>query len=251
VTVRAIAFDLFDTLVDLHMDRLPIVEIGGRRVPSTLGALHEAMLEFREISLEDFAAQLRASDRELHGSHFAQGLELPTLHRFEVFCGRIGINSPELPQTLTETHMGKLREQVRILPHHRDVFAALRGRLPLAVISNFSHAPLAHRVLEEAGLIEDLDPLVISEQARYRKPRPEIFQAAADRLGLAAHEIAHVGDNLDADVRGAGELGMRTVWITRRVPDPEAALEAYEGPQPDVVIEDLAQLPAWLEGDRA
>jgi FMN phosphatase YigB (HAD superfamily) len=56
-----------------------------------------------------------------------------------------------------------------------------------------------------------------------------------------------VGDDLVADVRGASELGMRTVWITRRKPDPEALLSAHAGPPPTHRIADLDELPAWLE----
>ena len=43
-------------------------------------------------------------------------------------------------------------------------------------------------------------------------------------------ELLHVGDNLVADIEGAATLGMRTVWLTRKVKDPDAALAAYEGP---------------------
>jgi FMN phosphatase YigB (HAD superfamily) len=34
-------------------------------------------------------------------------------------------------------------------------------------------------------------------------------------LGLAAHEVLHVGDSLTADVAGARAAGIRTAWINR------------------------------------
>jgi FMN phosphatase YigB (HAD superfamily) len=49
-----------------------------------------------------------------------------------------------------------------------------------------------------------------------------------------------VGDNLAADVAGAAALGIRTVWITRRVADPAAALAKHTGARPDHQIADLA-----------
>ncbi len=248
MTVQAICFDLFDTLVDLHMDRLPVVEIAGRRVPSTLGALHEALEAFERLPFDEFVSELRASDKALYRSHHGEGLELPTLRRFEAFCARIGVGDPAAPALLTETHMGRLREQVRILPHHRDVLGGLRERYRLAVVSNFSHTPLALQVLDEAGLRGDLDPIVISEDVGIRKPRPEIFQAALDALDLPAAQVVHVGDNLGADIEGAAALGMRTVWLTRRVPDPADALDAHPGKPPDGVIADLRELADWLHG---
>ena len=66
------------------------------------------------------------------------------------------------------------------------------------------------------------------------------------RLGVAPEQALHVGDSLRADVVGAAGLGMRTAWLTRRVKDPRAALEAYTGPAPDFTIRDLAELPGLL-----
>lgn len=247
MALRAILFDLFDTLVDLYMDRLPAVEIGGRRVPSTLGALHRSVRAWSDAPLEQFAGALRASDAELHRRHWAIGRELPTLLRFEAFCRSFGISAPEAPEVLTRTHMGELRGQMRILPHHAPLLERLRADWSLGLVSNFSHSPTALEVLRDAGLHAHLDPIVISDEVGIRKPRPEIFRAALERLGLEPGEVVHVGDDLAADVSGAAELGMRTVWLTRRRPDADALLAAHAGPKPSRRIADLAELPAWLE----
>jgi putative hydrolase of the HAD superfamily len=52
---------------------------------------------------------------------------------------------------------------------------------------------------------------VFSSEIGVRKPRPEIFHAALQRLGVAAEDALFVGDRLGADVRGARAVGMRTV----------------------------------------
>ena len=97
-------------------------------------------------------------------------------------------------------------------------------------------------MIEEAGLRPSLGTVAISDAVGFRKPRPEIFQAALDALGVDAEDAVHVGDDLRADVGGAAPLGIRTVWITRRVRDPEAKLREWEGPPPDWTIADLAEL---------
>jgi 2-haloalkanoic acid dehalogenase type II len=247
VALRAILFDLFDTLVDLHMDRLPAVEIAGRRFPSTLGALHRTASAWTDASLEQFAAGLRASDARLHEQHWAVGRELPTLLRFEVFCRGFGIAAAEAPELLTRTHMDGLRAQMRALPHHARVLERLRARYALGLVSNFSHSPTALGALREAGLESQLDAIAISDQVGIRKPRPEIFEHALAQLGLEPGEVVHVGDDLVADVDGAAELGMRSVWITRRRPEADALLAAHPGARPTHRIADLAELPDWLE----
>ena len=96
-----------------------------------------------------------------------------------------------------------------------------------------------------------LDALVISDAVGIRKPRSEIFEAVLAELGVAPEETLHVGDSLRADVAGARALGIHTVWITRRVPDLERALGEHEGPPPDHVIADLAEIEALLDGPLA
>ena len=245
--IRAVSLDLFDTLVDMHMDRLPRVEIAGRLTPSTYGLLHAASVQWHGLEFERFAAELGALDRELRASYFAEDRELPTLERFLAFGRRLGAGGSEMAQALTLTHMGAVREHVTHVAHHPELLARLRGRVRLAVCSNFSHSQTARFVLERARLLAHFDPVVISEDVGIRKPRAEIFEAVLAGLGLAPGEVLHVGDSLSADVAGAAARGMRTAWLTRRVPDPDAALREYTGPKPDRVIADLAELEPLLE----
>jgi putative hydrolase of the HAD superfamily len=134
------------------------------------------------------------------------------------------------------------------LPTHGEVLGALGRTLSLGLCSNFTHTETALAVLDDAGLRRHLHPdaLVVSDAFGYRKPRAEIFREVLARLGVGADEALHVGDSLRADVGGAAPLGLRTVWITRRVRNPEEALAKHEGPAPDFTIRDLAELPALV-----
>jgi len=248
VAIRAISFDLFDTLVDLLMEELPEFRVGDRTMRGTLTELHEVASAYCDLDLEAFVRALRASDRKLYQMTHQEGRELPTLRRFRDFVGTLGLTGDELPRKLTETHMRGIREVARYLPHHAQLLAELRAQLRLGICSNFSHTPTAIEVLDEAALTPHLDAIVISEQVGVRKPRPEIFQEMLDRLETRPEETLHVGDRLEADVRGAARLGLITVWITRRVRDPEAQLAQYDGPEPSHVIADLTELIPLLDG---
>ncbi len=246
--IRAVVFDLFDTLVDLSMEGLPKVRVRQHEFPSSLGALHEVVSEFVDMSLEDFADTVFALDSELRKSRYDQGRELPTLERFERLLPWLpgAERAPDLAERLTATHMAMLREQVSALDHHPEVMEALGGAARLAVCSNFSHSQTAFRVLEDARLRWHFDVVVVSDATGWRKPRPEIFRATLAALGVEPDETLHVGDNLKADVAGAAAVGMRTAWVTRRISDPDEALGAHEGPEPDLIIGDLAELPDAL-----
>jgi FMN phosphatase YigB (HAD superfamily) len=247
MTIRAVVFDLFDTLVDLSMNNLPRIEIGGRFVPSTAGALHEAVAAYSGVDLERFIAVLTEVDRGFRETRHARGLELPTLERFQVVVDRLGIDAPELPGILTETHMGMIRGQVRIPENHEQILSSLARRVRLGLCSNFSHSAMALGLLDECGFRTHFDALVISDVIGIRKPRAEIFEAVLAELGVAPKESLHVGDSLSADIGGAAPLGIRTVWITRRIADRDAALRAHEGPAPDYVIEELSEIEGLLD----
>lgn len=245
--IRAIVFDLFDTLVDLSLHDLPRVEIRGKSVPSTAGALHAAAASHAPIALEAFVDALGEVDREFRESRYAQGLELPTLERFEALVERLGVDAPALPRLLTDTHMGMIREKVSVPAHHGDVLSALRRRAKLGLCSNFSHSEMALALLDDSGLRAHLDSVIISDAVGIRKPRGEIFDAVLGELGVAPAEALHVGDSLRADVGGAAPLGIRSVWITRRIRDVDDALASHDGPPPDHVIADLSELDALLD----
>lgn len=246
-TVAAVIFDLFDTLVDLPMDALPRIEIGGRQIPSTAGALYETLRQRHDIPFERFVEALRGVDRTWRERAYREGRELPTIERFARVARALDLDDPELSTLLTRVHMQMLEGVARFLPHHPETLAALRRLARIGLCSNFSHTPTALSVLERAGLQSHLDAVVVSHDLGIRKPRPEIFTAALAALDVGADRAIHVGDNLDADVSGAAAVGLRTVWITRRVPDPTATLARHKGPAPTWIVNDLDEIQAILE----
>ena len=245
--VRAILFDLFDTLVDLHFSRLPTREIAGRTLPSTLGFQHDALIaRGHDVAFDRMLATMRETDGELKETHLDKGIELPTRLRFARLAERLGIDDPDLPEALTRAHMGKIQDVAETPAHHEGVLSALRARYRIGLCSNFSHTETALSILDEARLRPQFDALTVSEIVGIRKPRREIFESALAALGTTPAETVHVGDNLHADVRGASGLGMRTIWLHRRVRDKERALAEYDGPEPTWAVGDLSEIERLL-----
>lgn len=245
--IRAVVFDLFDTLVDLRAEDLPMEEHGGLRVPASSRQVHGLVAERHEVDLDAFQQAMLAGMRAFKESHLDNDREVTTFERMSDALARLGISEPALAERMTVTHMDILKSVVDVPQHHCDVLDALRQRVHLGLCSNFSHSETAHRVLDEAGFSERLDAIVVSDAFGLRKPRPEIFLEVISRLDVAPEETLHVGDSLRADVRGAARAGIRSVWITRRVREPEQRLREHEGHAPDHAIEDLSELLALVE----
>jgi FMN phosphatase YigB (HAD superfamily) len=85
----------------------------------------------------------------------------------------------------------------------------------LGVVSDtgFASGRAQDRLLEKDGARALFAATIYSMEVGHAKPRPEIFAAAVQRLGVAAHEILHVGDNERTDVRGALAAGFRAIRL--------------------------------------
>ncbi len=77
------------------------------------------------------------------------------------------------------------------------------------------------------------------------KPSPAYFAAALKALVAEPELTWMVGDDLEADIRGAQGFGMRTALVRTGKFRPEV-LEMSDV-VPDVVLSSVAQLPEWLE----
>jgi putative hydrolase of the HAD superfamily len=119
----------------------------------------------------------------------------------------------------------------------RETMEELRGRgLRMGLISNFE--AWLEGLLEDLGLIEFLEVVVISGRESYEKPHPMIYELALERGKVDAGRALHVGDSPISDYDGASEAGMRAVLLDRwgRFPD-------FRGER----LRDLRELPGLLD----
>jgi putative hydrolase of the HAD superfamily len=58
-----------------------------------------------------------------------------------------------------------------------------------------------------------------------RKPAPELYRKALDRLGLQAAEALYIGDGGSHELSGAEACGLRALRICHHPGDPEAHLQ--------------------------
>jgi HAD superfamily hydrolase (TIGR01509 family) len=124
-------------------------------------------------------------------------------------------------------------------PDAAGVLASLAGAgLPLALVSNVAlPGALYRRRLEEWGFAGFFRGLWFSHDAGSRKPAPDMLRAALDLLAVEPQRAVMVGDRRASDVAAGLAAGTRTVWLR----SPHA-----DGPEPDVTLDRLADLPAAL-----
>lgn len=242
MTYTAVFFDLFDTLVHFERDRLPEVEIEGKRVRSTAGHLHAVLsAHVPGITLERTYAALLASWQEAERRRAIDHREVPARERFAEFFHCLGLDPGEVPTgldvALIDAHRRQLAKAARFPDHHGPLLQRLAARHRLAVVSNFDYTPTALAILDAAGVRHLFTAIVVSDEVGWRKPRADIFHEAIRRTGTEPRRTLFVGDRADIDVVGAHGIGMDAAWIN---PDG-APLPAGLSP-PLYEIRDLAEL---------
>jgi putative hydrolase of the HAD superfamily len=121
--------------------------------------------------------------------------------------------------------------------------ARAAGWVPF-VVTNGIVAQL-ERKLRHTGLDREVAGWVISEGAGVRKPDPEIFRLAAARAGQPLAGAWMIGDCAEADIAGARNAGLRSVWLHRGRPWPLTEFQpaATAGTFPRAVSIVLSQSP--------
>ena len=107
----------------------------------------------------------------------------------------------------------------RAYPEVLPTLRRLKERgLRTAVVSNFDSRLLS--ILTDLGITPWVDAVVFSTGCGVAKPDPRIFRRALETLGSAPRTSLHVGDNLDADHRGAIGAGMAALHLERKGSKP-------------------------------
>jgi len=123
-------------------------------------------------------------------------------------------------------------------PETRESLASLRTRCRIALLSNADEDYLRPN-LKLLGV--EFEQVLSSEEARCYKPNPGLFLEMLRRLGVTPEECLYVGDRQLEDVKGAGGVGMGTVWLNR-----SGAPLNPELPSPKHQIDSLSALPGLL-----
>jgi putative hydrolase of the HAD superfamily len=103
----------------------------------------------------------------------------------------------------------------KLFPDTRKALERIRSSgMRMAMLSNASDEENVRRMLAGHELQSYFDPVVISAAIGIRKPDARAFQPILAAWDMPAPDVVMVGDQLGADILGAKNLGMRTIWLT-------------------------------------
>jgi putative hydrolase of the HAD superfamily len=235
--VKAIAFDVNGTLVEINTD-----DHFEQIFRSAAHFLSYQGIDIRRHELHElYFLRLKQQQRtspEKHPEFDAVGIWAGIIDdRATDFTRSLPAEKlAQLPLFLAEMYRGISRYKLRLYPGVRETLDALRGRFPMALITDAQSA-WARAELNKVGLLDYFDPIVVSGDYGYRKPDKRLFLLAIEAMGVAAEQTLYVGNDMHRDIYGAREAGMQTVMFNSDQGEKE-----YAGTVPDHWMNDYREL---------
>lgn len=131
-------------------------------------------------------------------------------------------------------------------PGMKEALVALRKTHKLVVITNgpvFSQ----HPKLAATAMQEYVDHIIVGGEEPEEKPALSIFEKALRLAGCKAEEAIHMGDSLAADIVGANNAGIKSVWVDTQKPSDHQKLSDIK---PDFIVKNPVELQnivtAWV-----
>ena len=218
-TIKAISFDLWDTLV---IDDSDEAKRAGRGLRSKFDErrhlLWEALNAAAPIDLEAVHRAYNVGDAAFNKVWKEQHITWPIAERLRVILNGLGRELPE--DSFNAVVRAHEEMEVEIppdaMPGAAPVLERLAKRYKLCVVSDAIVSPgsCLRRLLEDHGLAKFFSGFAFSDEVGHSKPHRSMFESVAGQLGVEIGEMLHVGDRDHNDVKGPQRLGMKAILFT-------------------------------------
>lgn len=239
----AILFDLGSTLIYYDGDWT------GSRAESNTRLLDSLLANGLRLNRRAFLAKWESRLNAYQNEREEDLIEHSAMYVLQSVLSDLGC--PPLPETTLREVLAEMyaitQQYWRAEPDAAPTLGALKSLgYRLGVLSNAADDEDVQALIDQAGLRHYFDFILTSASLGFRKPHPHTFQAALDLWGLQANRAAMVGDNLRADIGGANNLGIFSIWITRRTA-VEGSAHTGKPVTPGATIQTLSELLPLLD----
>ena len=175
----------------------------------------------------------------VNGAYLRRERPLTRRQHFQALLESFGINKPKLAREMAQRYDATRRLVLRqyCRPGAVMVIQNLRKRgIKVGVLMNGVPA-MQRALLNQLGLTDVLDHVVLAEAEGYNKPDVRLFARILELAEAPADQVLYVGDSPVTDVLGAQRAGVPVVWFDTG----RRKLLKGMGP-PDFTIQDLGEL---------
>lgn len=237
--IRAILFDLGDTLMHPIGDWSPVIDRADRAVVDVL--CKNGML----LDCDHFHEEFRAYLKRYYAERDSQQIETTTTSVLrEVLEDKGYDNVPDvLIRAALDARYRTSQSNWQLVDDALPTLDALKADgYRMGIISNAGDNKDVYQLVDKFGIEAYFDFVLTSAACGWRKPHPHIFAQALAHWNFSPSEVAMVGDKLEADILGANQAGVFSIWATRY-----ARTVANPSIQPGARAEKLSEILAILK----
>lgn len=219
VSVRAVSFDLWDTLFIDDSDE-PVRARQGMRTKKAERRflVHQALTRHYRVTPDQVDLAYDVADAAFRKVWYDHHVTWSVRQRLDVLLEGLQLSLPEneLAELVRLHEDMELTVRPRLVSGVRETLAQLKVRYKLAVVSDaiFSPGRALRELLRGEGLLGFFDAFLFSDEAGCSKPDPRVFQRVAAVLKVPLAHLVHVGDRDHTDIRGAQAAGARAILFT-------------------------------------
>jgi putative hydrolase of the HAD superfamily len=222
LVLRAVIFDLGDTLVKVPWDVRHLEKHPGQEISSFESILRIAYDSIAKngvnVDWKSFLQKYMAVRAEQLEQQKQTLKEYDMNKRLSKTLSLLGFEiSPDSPivKKALEDQYAKYITQVQLEEGVPKVLRELHTNFKLGLVTNFAYTLSIYQILDMFDIRKFFDVIVVSREVGWVKPSPKIFEVALSALKLNGAECVFVGDDVEADIKGAKNLGMKTVLVSR------------------------------------
>ena len=123
------------------------------------------------------------------------------------------IGSETFARELSSRYLTILPDQKALFPYTMEILKYLSDKNYILHIISNGFEQVQYNKLQKAGLREYFREVITSEGSTHTKPQKEIFEYALLKTGALLSESIMLGDNEEADIQGAINAGMDSVFV--------------------------------------
>jgi len=245
--IRGVTFDFWDTIVADETDepKRAAAGLASKKLARVQTFVEEIRAHHPGLGIERVTEAVQTANARFRHQWKQEHRTPSVADRLTVGLEVLGIGrTPGFDGLVQAWETMEVQIPPDLVPGIGDCLAELQQTMKIGIISDAIVTPGVglRQILGDYGLLQHFDHFVFSDEAGAAKPAARVFDLATEGLGIAAHELLHIGDREANDIAGPVAYGAHCVLYTgaidRRAPGEQT--------RADAVVSDMQRMPAAI-----
>lgn len=246
MTIQAITFDVWDTLVIDDSDELKRSQMNlPTKQEERIQKIYDIVSRHQSVTKAEVEKAYSENQMEMNRIWREQFKTISAKDRLRILFEQLKYCPEESLLETLSTYWEEMEYHIPPdpAPHVHKVLTELYGKVRLGIVSDAIITPgrLLRKILEKHDLLRFFDAFSFSDEVGFSKPAPQIFEAILKQWHLKPDQVVHIGDRPYNDILGPKQVGMKAILYTG------VRTRKVEQMAPDAVIGDYSQLKEVLQ----